>query len=368
MDRANYALASYMARAGHQVTLVAHRVAPELLALPGVIVRLVRKPLGSNFLGQWPLAHAGQAMVRAGNIVVSNGSSCPTADVNWVHYLHAAYRPRVAASLFRRLKGWIEYPLNIRAERTALRAARLVVCNSEFTRRQVVELCGLDADTVITIYYGSDPDQFYPSTPPDRAALRDRLGWDRFRPVVIFIGALGDRRKGFDTLFSAWTRLCNAGKWDSNLVVVGSGPERQAWQKRAAQAGLADRIEFLGFRSDVPDLLRAADALVAPTRYEAYGLGVQEALCCGLPAFVSASAGIAERYPPELADLLIPDPDDAVDLASRLRRWKDASEKWRSLVTPLSESLRAYTWDDMAEAFLRAITMNPNLANETDKV
>ena len=367
MDRANYALAFYLARLGYQVTLVAHRVAPELAALAGVTVRLVKKPLGSNFLGQWPLANAGRATARAANTVVSNGSSCPTGDVNWVHYLHAAYRPKVAGSLIRRLKGWIEHPLSVRAERTALRAARVVICNSEFTRRQVIELCGLDAEKVIAVYYGSDPDQFYPPTPPDRAALRDRLGWDQTRPVAIFIGALGDRRKGFDTLFSAWTHLCNAGEWDSTLVVVGSGPERQAWQKRAALAGLTGRIEFLGFRSDVPDLLRAADVLVAPTRYEAYGLGVQEALCCGLPAFVSASAGIAERYPPELANLLISDPDDAIDLANRLRSWKEEREKWRSLVAPLSQSLRAYTWDDMAQAFLTAVSPNPKLVMGTKK-
>ncbi|MDK2408772.1 glycosyltransferase [Aphanizomenon sp. PH219] len=54
-------------------------------------------------------------------------------------------------------------------------------------------------------------------------------------------------------------------------------------------------INFLGFRADVPNLLRAADCLVAPTRYEAYDLGVHEALCCGLPAIVSADAGVDER-------------------------------------------------------------------------
>ena len=63
---------------------------------------------------------------------------------------------------------------------------------------------------------------------------------------------------------------------------------------------LINRAAKFLWSADVPNLLRAADCLVAPTRYEAYGLGVHEALCCGLPGIVSADAGVAERYSPEL--------------------------------------------------------------------
>jgi glycosyltransferase involved in cell wall biosynthesis len=231
----------------------------------------------------------------------------------------------------------------------------MVICNSEVTRKHVVELCGVPASRAVTVYYGSDADRFRPATASERAALRHRFGWDQNRPVVLFIGALGDRRKGFDTLFEAWARLCKAKDWDAFLVVIGSGGERQVWERVAACAGLANRIQFLGFRTDVPDLLRAADALISPTRYEAYGLGVHEALCCGLPAFVSASAGVAERYPPELADLLLPDPNDASDLAHRLQRWREDAIQWRSRMAPFAETLRSFTWDDMARIYLKEI-------------
>jgi glycosyltransferase involved in cell wall biosynthesis len=106
---------------------------------------------------------------------------------------------------------------------------------------------------------------------------------------------------------------------------------------------------LLGFRDDVPRLMRAADALVSPTRYEAYGLGVHEALCCGLPAILSADAGVAERYPAELRDLLVPDPNDAMDLSHRLRTVIDAAPDWTARVRPFAESLRGRTWDQMAD-------------------
>lgn len=350
MDAANHALASFLARTGHPVELVAHRAAADLTALPNVRVRLARKPLGSYFLGRWPLRWAAKG--RTGR-VVANGGNFATADVNWVHYVHAAFRPDSPASLLRMVKGRIERRLELRAERAAVRAARVVVCNSDRTRRDVIELLGAAPDRTRTVYYGTDPTRFRPATDAERGKLRARFGWPADRPVVMFVGALGDRRKGFDTLFEAWSRLCKESSWDAVLVVVGRGAELPAWEDRTRAAGLTDRLRFLGFRTDVPDLLRAADALASPTRYEAYGLGVHEALCCGLPAVVSASAGVAERYPPELAELLLPNPDDATDLAARLRRWRDTS--FRERVRPLSERLRAHTWDDMGRAFLSAI-------------
>jgi glycosyltransferase involved in cell wall biosynthesis len=169
--------------------------------------------------------------------------------------------------------------------------------------------------------------------------------------MFAFVGALGDRRKGFDTLFETWKTLCRDSGWDADLVVVGTGAELPAWKERAVAAGMDSRIRFLGFRRDVPDIFRACDAHVIPTRYEPYSLVTQEALCCGLPALITQTAGIAERFPVALQDWLIPDPDDVVDLASRIRRCRDQATQLAPDLAAFSEQLRAWTWDQMAEQF-----------------
>jgi glycosyltransferase involved in cell wall biosynthesis len=359
MDRANYALAMLLAQREHAVHLVAHRVAPELAALPNVTVHHVPKVANSYFLAGPLLDHAGRRwgkrISRLGGRVVVNGGNCRFGDVNWVHYLHAVYTPHVSGRWTARLRRRFAYRLDRRKEKHILTCARVVIANSQATRRHLIERCHLDPDRVHTIYYGVDPTQFYPATAEERRATRSRLGWPQTRLLVAFVGALGDRRKGFDTLFAAWQYLCRDSQWDAELVVVGSGAELPAWQTRVAAAGLSERIRFLGFRSDVPELLRACDALVSPTRYEAYGLNVHEALCCGLPAFVSASAGVAERYPPELRDLLLPDPNDAADLAARLRTWQENSERYRPILACLAADLRRYTWEDMGRLILDCI-------------
>jgi glycosyltransferase involved in cell wall biosynthesis len=357
MDRANYALASYLARRGQPVHLIAHRADVDLFGQGKVTLHRVPKPLNSYLLGEPLLALSGlrwaARVAAAGGRVVVNGGNCAWGDVNWVHYVHAAWSPRGTGNVLRRLKRQYSHCSSLWGERQALRRARVVVANSERTRAVLLDRLALAPERVHTVYYGTDPARFRPATTVERAAARARLGWHDERPSVAFVGALGDLRKGLDTVLDAWRILSRGGGWDARLVVVGAGPGLDRF--RAEAAGRGDSVEFLGFRRDVPDVLRGCDALVSPTRYEAYGLNVHEALCCGLPALVSLTAGVAERYPPDLVSLLLPDPEDSSDLARRLRSWRDDRGRLAPAVEALSDRLRATTWDDMAAEFLRII-------------
>lgn len=352
MDAANHALARFLAKRGDDVRLVTHRAWPDLAALPTVSIRCVARPMGKHLFGKALLARAGRAEWRRlqplGARAVVNGGNCEIAAINWVHYLHAAYAPTTAGSLMQRSKAMLTHGRDAAAERRALQAARVIVCNSNRTKADVVERTGIDAARVRVIYYGSDPVRFARVTDQERASAKTALGARTDRPLVGFVGALGDRRKAFDTVFDAWLALCRTRAWDADLVVVGSGGELPAWQKRAEACGMGDRIRFAGFRDDVPAVMAALDGFVHPARYEAYGLAVHEALCRGVPALVTASAGVAEQYPPELDELLVRDPDNAGELADRLSRWRSRIAQWRDAVAPVSERLRARTWDAMA--------------------
>ena len=352
MDAPNFALARYLARSGRTVHLVGYRAEDELTRSPNVVFHRVPKPagayaLGAPFLGGRGLVQAMATAGRHGKVVV-NGGNCPFPGVNWVHYVHAAFAPVAAGKPWRRARVEATHRLNLVTERTALRLAKLVVANSERTRRDVIERVGVPESRVATMYYGVDATRFQAVSDEDRRAARRAFGWREGTPHVAFVGALGDRRKGFDVLYEAWRQLCSRPSWDGALVVVGTGAELVAWQGRAVDDGVADRILFLGFRKDVPQVLAGCDAMVAPARYEAYGAGVHEALCCGLPALVSASAGVAERYPDALRELLIEDVDSVRDLAASLLRWRERAPGLREKVADFAQQLRARSWDDMA--------------------
>ncbi len=352
MDAANHALALYLA-SREDVHVVTHRAWPDLAAFPNVTVHRVWRPLNRHLLGSPLLSRTGQRVwqrLRSSSArAIVNGGNCRIAGVNWVHYLHAAHPLSGAGSFARRAKVALTHRRDLTAERAALRAARVVICNSRRTRDDVIERIGLDPSRLRVIYYGGDPVRFSLVSAEERATAKAALGQPAGRPLVGFVGALGDRRKAFDTVFSAWRELCRCREWDADLIVVGQGGELPAWRRRATDAGLGDRIRFAGFRTDVPQILAALDALVHPARYEAYGLSVREALCRGVPAMVSASAGVAEHYPPELGELLIADPNDPAELGATLLAWRRNLERIRSAVVPLSAALRGYTWDAMAE-------------------
>jgi len=360
MDIANLRLAEYLSEF-FSLHIVTHRAEGSLTSRAGVVLHRVSRPFNMHLLGGPLLDWAGRKVAKrlspGGVTAIVNGGNClVNQSVNWVHYVHAAYRPSQSLSGIRRLKAILHRWHSLRNERIALTQAKLVLCNSQLTANHVIELLRVPAERVRVVYYGIDSDRFQPATEAERAGLRQRLGWDTERPYLLFIGALGDRRKGFDSVSSAMMKLCSEHNWDANLVVVGSGADKEHWEKHFRSVGLERRVSFLGFRSDVPDLLRAADALVAPTRYEAYGLGVHEALCCGLPAFVSRASGVAERYPDILRDrLLLDDPDDVPTIVNKLRAWRADMKMYRSLVADFSEGLRKRTWRDMAKEFVACV-------------
>jgi glycosyltransferase involved in cell wall biosynthesis len=193
-----------------------------------------------------------------------------------------------------------------------------------------------------------DSGLFARRTADEQRAARAALGIAPGRRAALFIGALGDRRKGFDALFEAWRSLAADAAWDVDLLVAGAGGERESWERRAAGRELNATVRFLGFRRDVATVIAAADVLVHPARYEAYGLGVHEAICRGVPAIVSESAGVAERYPAWARDLLMPGAVDAAAVAAALRRWRAEADAWPARLEPFSASLRSGSWDAMA--------------------
>jgi glycosyltransferase involved in cell wall biosynthesis len=362
MDRSNFELAQYLLDRGEEVHLVGNTVAPELSAHPLAKVHLAPRPLNSFLLGSHSLDRKGRQVARElrkrwpGLPVIVNGANCMAGDINWCHYVHNAWAPEnegMPAWLF--AKHALEQRLERAREKKAYARARLVITNSNLTKNHVEECLGGESAKVKTIYLGVDAG-WAPVEDEDRSTARRSLGICDRRPVALFVGALGyDNRKGFDVLFQAWKRLCQDAFWDVDLLVAGSGRALPQWQKEVAAAGLQDRIRLLGFVDNVPRLLAAADVLISPVRYEAYGLNVQEALCHGITVIVSARAGIAERFSSDFRPLLLDDPENIDACVERLKLWRSDMDGWKRRSVKLSATFRKRSWGVMAGDMVGAI-------------
>jgi glycosyltransferase involved in cell wall biosynthesis len=355
MDKANAGLARFLCSRNIPVCLVAYSIDREFTDNSTVAVIRAISGDRTGFLRRFSLARL--AKITAFNLtrhfpdlrVVANGINCNCRDINWVHWIHHRWQPQTcAAPLWFKFKQRLESSLSTHIERKAFRPTRLLVANSSRTKRDLVDLLGIKPERIETIYPGSDSN-WKTHTPHQRTAARAWLEIPPERPVVAFVGALGyDARKGFDLLWRAWQKLCGLPQWDADLVVAGGGRAAPKWRRVVSQSGLSGRVRFLGFTSRIADVLAASDLLVSPVRYESYGLNVQEALCFGVPAIVSASAGVAERFSGNSVGLLLPDPENISDLIMKMLLWRRDIVGCKRSIEPTAQLLRAYTWSDMA--------------------
>jgi glycosyltransferase involved in cell wall biosynthesis len=360
---ANHAVARYIAeRGGAAVHLVGHEIGEDLTKLAGVTPHRVRRPFGAHSLGQPFLARAGRAVAHRltaqvpGTRVVVNGGNCRWPDVNWVHMVHAVWSrvdrdraPRVS------LKERAVQRVDKAAERRALAMSRLIIANSRRTRRDLVDVLGIERSRIRVVPLGTDAATFGPVTPDERATARRWLKVPDNRPLVAFVGSLAHAGlKGLDTLLASWRLLCARADWRGELLAAGGGP-LGFWRRTIDRLGLTATVRLMGHTDRVPEVLAAADLLVSPSRYDAFGLNVREALCRGVPAITTSQAGVSELYPQELRRLVLPDPEDAQDLADRIRVCVNNPDDLRPAIERISAELRTYTWRHMAERMVREI-------------
>ena len=131
--------------------------------------------------------------------------------------------------------------------------------------------------------------------------------------LLLFLGRLHEK-KGIDIALRALAELPDCYLW-----IAGEGPLRKDLEKLAVKLGVAERTRFLGWRSDRGALLRAAEILLVPSRYEPFGTIMVEAWQTGTPLVAAAAAGPSAYIESEVNGLLVPI-DDAPALALAVRR------------------------------------------------
>jgi len=130
-------------------------------------------------------------------------------------------------------------------------------------------------------------------------------------PRLLAMGRL-HRNKGFDVAIRALALLPGA-----HLSIAGEGPERAALAALAREAGVAERVAFLGWRGDVGALLAAADVFVCSSRHEPLGNIVLEAWSAARPVVAAAAEGPRELIADGETGLLVP-PDAPEALAAAI--------------------------------------------------
>lgn len=175
---------------------------------------------------------------------------------------------------------------------------------------ELVDRFGFPAAKVEVVYNAVRLERF---AEPPPAGLREEIAGGSDRPLVLTCARL-DEQKGLDVLLRAAAEVPEA-----TFALAGTGPLGHSLEALAAELGLDERLRFLGYRPDVPDLLASADVFALPSLFEGSPLAVLEAMAARRPLVSSAIGGTNEVVVDGESGLLVP-PGDATALAAALRR------------------------------------------------
>jgi UDP-glucose:(heptosyl)LPS alpha-1,3-glucosyltransferase len=139
------------------------------------------------------------------------------------------------------------------------------------------------------------------------------------------------------------------------LKVVGKG-DVPRYQRMAASAGVADRVQFLGKDQDMPFLYQSADVLVHPAIYEPFANVCIEAMASGLPVVTSRINGVSEVIEPGKNGAIVEKPEDIEALVAAIRPFLD--EKTRRTAAAFGrKTAEAHAFGPHITETLRVITM-----------
>ena len=222
--------------------------------------------------------------------------------------------------------------------RKALREASFVLTVSEHLRDQVISM-GAPMERTRAVRNGCDTAVFRLA---DRAAARAALGLAAESEVVVFVGWIAPT-KGLRELVDAMKRL-RVSHPRLQLFCIGEGAFQAELNARVIEAGHADRIRFLGWRSslEVASWLAAANVFCLPSYAEGCPNSVIEALACGRPVVATNVGGIPELVNSESGILVAPRDSEALAeaiSAALSRSWDEPG---------ISRSSRR-GWDQVAE-------------------
>jgi len=159
----------------------------------------------------------------------------------------------------------------------------VLTANCEAVRDAVSARDGIDRERIAVLYGGVDTERFRP-----RPDLPRR--WDG---TTIGLVARLHPDKGQMLLIEASPEILR-GLPRARIVLIGDGPQRGEIEARISALGLGGRVELLGDRRDVPDLLAGMDLLVLPSASEGFANAALEGSACGLPVVVSDVGGNPE--------------------------------------------------------------------------
>ncbi len=328
-------------RAGHRL----RRMAPDL---PGLSAKGYNLPANFLYYRWWRRTDLLPAEAFVGDFDVFHATNYQAPAlrraelVSTVHDINFVRFPEMQSKGIKRF---------IQSLPHLLERSKMVLTDSRFTAEELMDVYGLGEEKLAVVYPGLNP-VFYREPSPEEMELALRA-YCLQPPYLAYIGNLHPR-KNLATLVEAFNLLRGRGL-EHKLAVIGGGglgrlnnAEYRKLMRRVEDLGLEDEVVFTGYVPDerLKSLLVQADLLVFPSIYEGFGLPPLEAMACGVPVVTSNRASLPEVVGD--AALLVEDPLDPEEIASKVELLLGDESLRARLVERGRERARTFTWEKAA--------------------
>lgn len=365
-ERGTAELVTRLAR-DHEVCLFAHQWEPDGVPLCFHKVPVLPWPGLARFLSFYLAASRAVDLASREHggysAVYSPGPNCRQVQVSTAWFCQARQLELFRAGKHRpppvTLVDWLKLANRwsyawcvTKVERAFYRLPQLrrVMAVSDLLARDLQRYYGVPLENVHVAHSGVNSEVF---TPERRAMLREQarreLGVAPNQFVYFFIGN-NWLIKGLYHVIQTMPQVP-----DVHLMVVGLGAERpESWQAFARELGVEHRITYLPRRPDVIYYYAAADALLAPSVYDTFGLMPLEAAACGVPSVITRSMGVAEVLTSEEA-IILESGEDVPALAQAMRLLQEDPASRERLSRAGIARARRYSWDGMCDATIEIL-------------
>jgi glycosyltransferase involved in cell wall biosynthesis len=321
------------------------RIGEELVAGGADLVCFNRKP-GRD----WGVSRRLAAASRARDIEVIHAHQYTPFFYSALAKPLCAFRPKVILTEHGRHYPDRVSPLRRSVNRLVLdRLADTVTACCRFSARGLTRTDGFHGARIQIIENGIEGACYGP--PADKVLAKEDVGLEPDRRYLIHV-ARHHPVKDQPTLLRGFA-LVAPELPGVDLLMVGDGPLRGELEALAVELRVPDRVKFLGIRTDIPELMRAADAFALTSLSEAASLTLLEAMASGLPALVTNVGGNPELVRHEREGLLFPR-GDVNGCAGAIRRvFRDPELAVRLGTAGRERAVERYQLDRTVEEYYR---------------
>jgi len=210
------------------------------------------------------------------------------------------------------------------AESWTHRFVHRFTCVSESLRDYIVSQTSIPRRKLVVIPNGVDISEFREAQP----VPRETIGLSDEDGMVLFVGRL-DKQKGVTYLLKAAARVVRQSP-KVHFVIAGAGRLEGRLKRYVRWKKLADNVHFVGFRDDLPSLMKACDMFVCPSLWEGMPNVILEAMACAKPVIATRVVGCVDLVKDGETGLLVP-PRDASALADAIFRLFDEPDAAASM-------------------------------------